>query len=182
MLIYFLIWKKINELEDQKVKVTILSQEEIKLILNKDAFKKDQQYHEKELLKLSQQLDSASKEINTEINTEINKSSFINIDFDFKGFVKGLTEVEILAFSGLILNHLILSYTISIILILYGDYLIKRFDLVNRYPKIVKLIQLRQKLQEYYLKIAFTWIFLCVLPQMAMYIYILMPKVVEYFS
>ena len=96
--------------------------------------------------------------------------------------MEGQSDEEKLAFCGLLFNNLILSYTITIIVILYGDYLIRRFDLVNKYPKIAKFIQMRQKLQQYYLKISFVWIFMCVLPQIGMYIYILMPKLVELFS
>ena len=96
--------------------------------------------------------------------------------------MEGLSDEEKLALCGLLFNNLILSYTISIIVILYGDYLIRRFDLVNKYPKIAKFIEMRKKLQQYYLKISFVWIFLCVLPQIAMYLYILMPKLVELFS
>lgn len=52
-----------------------------------------------------------------------------------------LSQVEFLAFTGLLLNWYILNYTISIILILLGQYLIKRFNLEIRYPKIDKLIK-----------------------------------------
>ena len=105
------------------------------------------------------------------------KSSILNIDFNFDKFVENLTVEEKLALCGLVFNHLILTNTITIILILYGDYLLKRFDLVNKYPKIAKFIQLRKKFQGYYLKISFLWIFLCVLPQMSMYIFLLLPKI-----
>lgn len=47
-------------------------------------------------------------------------------------FLKTLTQEELLAFSGLLLNQLILGHVISIILILYGDYLIKRFELEKK--------------------------------------------------
>ena len=87
-----------------------------------------------------------------------------------------------LAFSGLLLNGLALNYVFNIILVLYGDYLIKRFDLENKFPKLAKFIQLRRKLQTYYLKLCFTWIFICILPQISMYIFILYPKIVQLFS
>ena len=74
-----------------------------------------------------------------------------------------LSQVEFLAFTGLLLNWYILNYTISIILIQYRLYLIKRFNLEIRYPKIDKLIQLRRKLQNYYLKVCFVMIFIGIL-------------------
>ena len=45
----------------------------------------------------------------------------------------------------------ILFGLISIISIIYGDKLIIFFDLENRFPKIAKFIQIRRKLQQYYL-------------------------------
>ena len=87
-----------------------------------------------------------------------------------------------MAFSGLLLNSLILSYTINIIFILYGDYLIKNFNLESRYPKLSKFIQLRRKLQSYYLKLSIIWIFFSVLPQIFIYGVIILPKLSEFFN
>jgi hypothetical protein len=131
-------------------------------------------FYDRQLKDTTKKLDQASE--------EISKSSIFNLDFDFNKFVESLTTEEKLAFCGLVFNHLILTYTISIIVILYGDYLIERFDLVNKYPKIAKFIHLRRKFQQYYLKISFIWIFLCVLPQMCMFILILLPKITQLFS
>ena len=117
--------------------------------------------------------------VDFENNDIIKKSGFSLSDFDFQGFISSLSKEELLAFSGLLLNSLILSYTISIILILYGDYLIKRFDLENKYPKLAKFIQIRRQLQNYYLKICFAWIFIGLLPQILVYISILYPKLIE---
>ena len=166
--------EKINKLEGKQAKGELLSKEESNLISSKESINSDINYNEQELIKNIQKIDYLSN--------EIKKSSIVNIDFDFKGFMEGLSDEEKLALCGLLFNNLILSYTISIIVILYGDYLIRRFDLVNKYPKIAKFIQMRQKLQQYYLKISFVWIFMCVFPQIAMYIYILMPKLLELFS
>jgi hypothetical protein len=73
--------------------------------------------------------------------SNIKKSSIFISDFNFKEILKRLTDIELLALGNLFFNQLILSYTVSIILILYGDYLIKRFELVKKYPKIAKFIQ-----------------------------------------
>ena len=39
----------------------------------------------------------------------------------------------------------------TIVLNLYGNYLIDRFKLKEKYPKIAKIIEYRQKLTKYYL-------------------------------
>nr|YP_009652984.1 hypothetical protein [Taiwanofungus camphoratus]QCG70022.1 hypothetical protein [Taiwanofungus camphoratus]UKQ56133.1 hypothetical protein [Taiwanofungus camphoratus]WRO45223.1 hypothetical protein [Taiwanofungus sp. YW-2023a] len=112
-------------------------------------------------------------------NEVINKSSIISFDFDLQKFLESLRKEELLAFSGLLLNSLVLSYVVSIILVLYGEYLIKRFDLENKYPKLAKFIQIRRKLQNYYLKLCFVWIFIGILLQICVYAYILLPRLIE---
>ena len=161
--------KKITELESLASRGVKLSEGNVKLVSNKASLLSDMNYYDRQLKETTKKLDQAIE--------GINKSSILNIDFNFEKFVESLTVEEKLAFCGLVFNHLILTNTITIILILYGDYLLKRFDLVNKYPKIAKFIQLRKKFQGYYLKISFLWIFLCVLPQMSMYIFLLLPKI-----
>jgi hypothetical protein len=90
------------------------------------------------------------------INKDINKSSVFGIDLEklitelwnqFETF-DGITK---LVFVMLITNSLILWCVISIILNKYGDYLMDRFKLEARYPKIAIFIQYRKKLTKYYL-------------------------------
>jgi hypothetical protein len=166
--------KNNTELESKISSGLKLSAEDLNLVSNKASIQSDIMFYDRQLKDTTKKLDQASE--------EISKSSIFNLDFDFNKFVESLTTEEKLAFCGLVFNHLILTYTISIIVILYGDYLIERFDLVNKYPKIAKFIHLRRKFQQYYLKISFIWIFLCVLPQMCMYILILLPKITQLFS
>ena len=104
------------------------------------------------------------------------------IDFDLQSFLNSLSTEELLAFAGILLNSLVLSHTISIILTLYGDYLIHKFNLEDRYPRLANLIHLRRTLQAYYLKISLIWIFLAVIPQLIVYIMILVPRLEEIFN
>ena len=116
-----------------------------------------------------------------EMNKTLNQNRIFSFDFNYQDFINSLDPIEMLAFSGLLLNSLILNYTLSIILILYGDFLIKKFDLENKFPKLAYFIRLRKKLQNYYLKICFIWIFIGILPQIFMYVSILLPKLLELF-
>lgn len=113
-----------------------------------------------------------------EINKTLNQNRIFSFDFNYQDFINSLDPIEMLAFSGLLLNSLVLNSTISIILILYGEYLIKRFNLENRFPKIAKFIQIRSKLQNFFLKVNIFWIFIGVLPPMFMYAYILGNKLI----
>lgn len=74
---------------------------------------------------------------------------------------------------------MVIGYTMSIILTLYGEYLINRFQLEIRFPKLATFIQLRRKLQAYFLKISLGMIFIATLPQLYIYIWILSSKILE---
>lgn len=56
-----------------------------------------------------------------------------------------------LALSMLIFKSVLISAFISIIFVFYGDFLIKRFNLETRFPKLAIIIQLRRKFTKYYL-------------------------------
>jgi hypothetical protein len=86
-------------------------------------------------LKLSPEIKEAYENpslISNKVSSDIEKNIIFSFDFNFKEFLNSLTLIELLAFGNFIFNQIILSYTISIVLILYGDYLLKRFDLVNK--------------------------------------------------
>ena len=56
----------------------------------------------------------------------------------------------------------ILSVFTSIVIILFGDYLISKLQLETRYPRLAKFIQIRQKVNKYFLvyNIVFTYFML----------------------
>ena len=74
---------------------------------------------------------------------------------------ENLDGIGKLAFLSIFSNTLILVCSISIIYTLFGNYLINRFNLEEKYPKLNKFIKLRVKFQNYYLKINLT-IIICV--------------------
>lgn len=73
----------------------------------------------------------------------------------------------------LIGNYVVLSAVFSIIAILYGEYLINRYNLETRYPKLAAIIKLRKKFQKYYLIFSISSIIITVSTQSALFIYIL---------
>ena len=110
------------------------------------------------------------------------QSSILPINFDYDNFMKGLNKLELLSFGNLLLDSLILNATISIIFNLYGDYLIQKFNLEIKYPKLAKFIKLRKKLQKYSIVTNFILIFIGLIPQIFMCIFILLPKILELFE
>jgi hypothetical protein len=60
----------------------------------------------------------------------------------------------IIFFYFFLLSYIIFSNMISIVVILYGDHLIKKYKLEEKYPKLAKWIELRRRLQRYALIIS----------------------------
>jgi Skp family chaperone for outer membrane proteins len=86
--------------------------------------------------------------INTLLNNSGNKSQYLD---SLQSFFDGLNFVQNLAIVHISGSIVIIFSLINIISVFYGDKLIILFDLENRFPKIAKFIQLRRKLQQYYL-------------------------------
>ena len=73
------------------------------------------------------------------VNFEVTKSAFLDIDllnFD------SLTVYQKISVFLILSDTLIFNCLISIIFIFYGDYLIKKYDLENKCPRLAKLINL----------------------------------------
>ena len=87
--------------------------------------------------------------INNIIEDEDIKKSFF-----LYGFLNKFEVLDVfskLAISLLIFNSLIFSCVISIIFVFFGDYLLERFKIEVKYPKLAEIIKLRRKFQKYYL-------------------------------
>lgn len=84
----------------------------------------------------------------------INKSNILNIDlFSMREWFENLIGIKKIAVCLILGKSVILSALISIIFIFYGNILIEKFDLINKYPKIAKFIELRKKYQKYYFRL-----------------------------
>ena len=85
-----------------------------------------------------------------------------NFDYQIKlqEWLETLSGLQLFAFSIVCFNGLILNALLSILFILYGDFLIRYFKLEERYPKLAKFIQIRRKLQNFSIKYNLVVIFL----------------------
>nr|YP_025892.1 hypothetical protein 58 [Moniliophthora perniciosa]AAQ74328.1 hypothetical protein 58 [Moniliophthora perniciosa] len=84
-----------------------------------------------------------------------------------------LSTLKELSIGFLIMNSVILSCIVNIVFTYFGEYLIHKFSLEVRYPKLSKIIALRRQFQGYYLKINITIIIIDVLIQMLVLLSIL---------
>nr|YP_010455132.1 hypothetical protein NYK79_mgp16 [Porodaedalea mongolica]UUA03974.1 hypothetical protein [Porodaedalea mongolica]WCF76741.1 hypothetical protein [Porodaedalea mongolica] len=97
-----------------------------------------------------------------DLNNEGQKSMIFDLDSVLE-YYNSFHAVSRIALTLLLFNYVIISCLISIIFIFYGDYLIQRFDLENKYPTIYKLVSLRVKYQRYYLIMNMSLIFIVLL-------------------
>ena len=84
---------------------------------------------------------------------QVDEFSIKEIYDNFKEYLSTLENEELLALFHLFLNGLILSSITSIGISLFASYLLDKFQLEIRYPKIAKIIKLRKTLKDYYIKI-----------------------------
>lgn len=69
---------------------------------------------------------------------------------NFKEYLASLSIMEICLVVNIFSCVFIITCIISILFAVFGNYLIDRFSLEQKYPKLSKIIQLRVKLQRYY--------------------------------
>ena len=113
-----------------------------------------------------------------------NSNNKLNFDFNidsYYNYLDTLTLSEELALIHILCAILYLFIAFEFVSIFFGNELINYFDLENKFSKLAYFIRLRKKLQNYYLKICFLWIFIGLLPQIFMYVSILLPKLLELF-
>nr|YP_010697825.1 hypothetical protein P1S03_mgp20 [Porodaedalea chrysoloma]WCF76786.1 hypothetical protein [Porodaedalea chrysoloma] len=96
------------------------------------------------------------------LNNEDQKSMIFDLDSVLE-YYNSFHAVSRIALTLLLFNYVVISCLISIVFIFYGDYLIKRFDLENKYPTIYKIVSLRVKYQRYYLIMNMSLIFIILL-------------------
>ena len=138
-------------LRDPQVRINIIKQIKYKQdLLDRDINKRSELMNEAESICYKESIDFI----------DIDKSQRSTI-FDFESLMTFIDSIDIfyrVALFLLIFKGIIISSTISIIFVLYGDYLLVKYDIEKRFPKLAKIIQLRRKLQRYYLILAISWI------------------------
>ena len=138
-------------LRDPQFRINIIKEIKYKqYLLDRDINKRSELMNEAESICYKESIDFI----------DINKSQRSTI-FDFESLMTFIDSIDIfyrVALFLLFFKGIIISSTISIIFVLYGDYLLVKYDIEKRFPKLAKIIQLRRKLQRYYLILAISWI------------------------
>jgi len=108
-------------------------------------------------------------------SSDLKESSILDFNiFYFMDLFEGLNGIKKIAFCMILGKSIVFSALTSIIFIFYGDILIKKYDLENKYPKLAFIIQLRRKFQKYYFKLNCLFILLVVIIEVTFAIAILL--------
>lgn len=88
-----------------------------------------------------------------EFKKDIDKNHFLpnNYTFDVSNLYKNISNDQLGGIGLIFFSQVILASAISIVFVFFGEYLIQRYNLEVKYPKLAKFIQLRRKFQKYYL-------------------------------
>jgi hypothetical protein len=138
-------YKKLHDESD-----SLNEKEKSEIILEIEHLTKIKNYELYEWVKDDENLKKARKEIIDKFGgDDDNKNNLIS--FNIFNIFESLDPLDRIALSLLLLSQVIFSALVSIIFIFYGEYLIIKFDLERKYPRLAKFIQLRRKFQQYYL-------------------------------
>lgn len=68
----------------------------------------------------------------------------------YQDYVSTLSIEQTFALAHLSLFFVLFSSVLNLSFVFYGEYLIKKFNIVNKYPKLGKIIAIRSKFQHFY--------------------------------
>ncbi len=146
--------KKVNfERGDKSISQEMIRNEEMKiveLVLLEDKAKNTMQKNIAKGVKFSKEVSNENNE--SKILEMINekKSTIFDLD-DLLANFDSLNGISKLACSMILSSSIILWCIFGIILNFYGNYLLDRFNLEERYPKIALFINYRRKVSKYYI-------------------------------
>ena len=126
--------------------------------LNKDIERRIEQ-NQYRINKIIKENETAQSEITAEVSNETKEAGVgMGVYYTMKDLYKDLTLEQTFSVVFLVLSNVMMSSLISIVLILFGDHLIKKFKLEEKYPRLAKWIQLRRRLQRYYILLNIGWL------------------------
>nr|BAM29337.1 hypothetical protein [Lentinula edodes] len=101
--------------------------------------------------KVSYHAEELEKSVNKIITKFMDDNSIIQKINEFKDYLATLSSTEICLVMNISISVFILTCLVSIIFAVYGNFLVEKFSLETKYPKLSKIINLRVKLQHLYI-------------------------------
>ena len=114
------------------------------------------------------------------ITFKINKNnvfdSFIGFIENYRNWTFTLDPAQLVALTNIIWYWVILDGVFTLIIILLGDYIINLFNLKTRFPKLVKLIEWRQRISKRSLQFNLLFLIIVIIIGIIVNIYMLLAK------
>jgi hypothetical protein len=101
--------------------------------------------------------------LNNKKDNFMDNNPIINLIKDFKEYLNSLSTMEICLIINITSSIFIITCVLSILFAISGNYLINKFSLEQKFPKLKTIIELRVKFQNYYVIINSIFILLAVL-------------------
>ena len=101
------------------------------------------------------------------------QATFYRIIADYNEYLATLSIYEICLVINITTSLFIVSCIITILLSIFGNYLIDKFSLIQKYPKLSRFIQLRVKLKNYSIILNSVLILIFIIPLLFINTYIL---------
>ena len=86
-----------------------------------------------------------------ELNNELVKSNFLSNFSNFYDYLESLTFLQESALLHILLFSILIISVINILSVLFGNEVIKYFNLEEKFPRLGLFFRLRLKFQRYYL-------------------------------
>nr|YP_009690430.1 hypothetical protein Schpa_000052 [Schizopora paradoxa]QEG57210.1 hypothetical protein Schpa_000052 [Schizopora paradoxa] len=158
------IWKTISELNSKLEQFISKIQDNLLDILNKI---------QDNLLDIIRKYSNSIDNMNSFMTNFPSISDFLQMCKNWNLFLKTLSLEELGALSHFLSSLFVLICLINIILVIYGDFMVRLLKIETRFPKLAKIIQLRRQFQLYYMLVYFIPAILTLLAVMAINAYIL---------
>lgn len=166
----------LNTINDNLVKFLLLIQ-------NNQNTKNEQSQILKQIEEINSSTDKAAKLLNNAANSaKLEADKILSLIEPKKNLVLFSDLLELLDkyegfgkifISLLIFKYLIIGSCLSILFIIYGNYLIEKFNIQSKYPKIYKILVLRIKYQKYYLIMNISFILIVCITEAILIFYLL---------
>lgn len=128
-------------------------------------------------------LDNKLKSFNNDLNSIItkveeyinSKDNFLDLDLfkEIYSYIENMSIIQNIAFMNISALIFTLFSLISILSIFFGEYLIIKFSIKEKYPKISKFIEIRRKFQRFYIIIDSLIIILMIIILLIVNLYLL---------
>jgi hypothetical protein len=86
-----------------------------------------------------------------QINPKLTSDDILDYINNFNNYLSSLSVTELCLLMNILISILIFTCLISIISAFYGNFLIEKFNLEKKYPKISTFLKIRNKLQHTYI-------------------------------